>query len=517
MSWVKRLTWLLPILVFIALGALYHFGYPNINDGDSFYHIRHAEIYRTNGLLNSSLPWASASVIKTYASDIWYGFHILLIPFTYAANLVTGIRWAGLFLTAFSLSIFYLVIKKLGVRFPFFWSLLLTFSSADMLFRLAMMRPHILTFAFSILLLYALVEQKIWLAALAGFAIAWIHLSLSWVIPIIAAVIIIFQFLHNQKINWWSYGGLIAASLLGWLARPNPLGALKLAYIQVVELMLVKQARIPLRFGAELGPVDWSIFTGQLLPLSLLLLTAAGLFMWLLVTKKIWAVPITKRIVLWTTLALSTGFFILSIGVARRSIDLWTAFTIIFIGLVCTEFITLFKKQALLIGSLVISLGVVALSTNYYIANLYRLQAIPQTKFQAVSGWLQKNTKPQDVVVNTHWDNFGPLFLWNSNNYYINGMDPIFAYTYSEKLYWEIFFPETDQLVIVDNQIFTCPQFLCKGEGFVNFHNVLKTDFNAKYILVESRRNPLLKAQLDKMRSFKDVFHTEGETLYQIL
>ena len=83
---------IIALVVFSAIALFFHAYYPNISDPDSFYHIRHASLYRENGILNSNFPWVTKSAIGKFGADIWYGFHILLIPFTYGDNLIRNIK-----------------------------------------------------------------------------------------------------------------------------------------------------------------------------------------------------------------------------------------------------------------------------------------------------------------------------------------------------------------------------------------------------------------------------------------
>ena len=59
-------------------------------DADSYYHVRHARLYLTGGVLQTAFPWAQYSVIRTHAADLWYGFHVLLLPLASLDDLVKG-------------------------------------------------------------------------------------------------------------------------------------------------------------------------------------------------------------------------------------------------------------------------------------------------------------------------------------------------------------------------------------------------------------------------------------------
>lgn len=509
------------ILIFIAFAFWWHFGYQNINDPDSFYHIRHAWVYRTAGLFDSSFPWTQFSVIKNLGSDLWYGFHLLLIPFTYFKDLILGLKISGVLLTAAALLIFFIILKKFGARYPMFWTMLLGFSAPDFLFRLAMIRPHLVTLILSLLLFFFLLRCKPWGVLLASFGISFFHLSLSWIAILIFGIVSIVKIISKRYLNLVSNFHLLISCfsglIVGWLLRPNPIGAIKLAYIQVVQLMIEKFRGVPLRFGAELKPIDWSIFTNQFIPILLLFIPAITVLSWLIFRKKLSSLSADDRIAVWASLALSIIFMLLTALVARRSIDFWLGFTVIFVALIFTALTKIKKEMAATALAGVVILGIFMAFNSVIISGTYRAQAVPPNKFHLAALWLKDHSRPGEIVVNFHWDNFGSLFFWNSSNYYISGMDPIFQYAYDKNLYWKIYFPEIDKIIFTENQIYTCGEIRCTAEQVVDLKTALERDFKARYILVEHRRNPKLKDALDKSRGFEDVYSTETETIYEIL
>ena len=101
------------ILLLAGIALALQFSTPNIADPDAFYHMAHAKVYAERGIFYSEFPWAQFSIIKELKSDIWYGFHLFLIPFTYFKNGVLGIKLAGAFITFLTLGGFYFALNKL--------------------------------------------------------------------------------------------------------------------------------------------------------------------------------------------------------------------------------------------------------------------------------------------------------------------------------------------------------------------------------------------------------------------
>src|SRR5262249_18679948 len=88
---------------------------PLIADSDSFYHIRHAWEYRIRGIGDSSFPWAQYSAVRTCGADIWYGFHLLMIPVTLLHPLLNGIYGGAFAVTVASLWLLFLAFRRLHV------------------------------------------------------------------------------------------------------------------------------------------------------------------------------------------------------------------------------------------------------------------------------------------------------------------------------------------------------------------------------------------------------------------
>ena len=300
--------------------------------------------------------------------------------------------------------------------------------------------------------------------------------------------------------------------MAGWIARPNPLGAFKLAYIQVVKLMAIKD--LPLRFGRELKPFVWENFADQLIPITILLVLAFGVLFSLIksgaLKKSDPAAPAIGASGFLTLLFLGMTF-----GIARRSNELFIGFAIIFIGLLFTIFVRQKNRRSaaeilvVLIGTLAL---IIAPVKNIYRVDTYIANGFPPHMMRPAGKWLSDNARPGEIVFNIHWDRFGELFFWNPDNYYINGMDPIFEYDYNPQLYWETHFYAIDKATE-----YTCREIRCTAEEARDTYLALKDDFRASYIVLEKRRNPSLNRYLATAPKFLNVFEDPNLIVYKIL
>jgi len=534
----------MPVIIFALFIHTRLLG--KITDLDAFYHIKHAWIYATQGIFNSAFPWTQFSVIGQVGADLWYGFHILIIPFTLFPDLLDGIRYGAFFITITTFLLVYWALKRLRIKWPLFWLAVFGFASAVLLVRLTMLRPHSLSLALSLLLFAYLTTSHSELPAggeisrekslatnvnrqvrmtilgifLTGLILSWLHIALAWLPILVAMMVLLMEILHRQKIYLSKYAALAIGLVAGVLLRPNPFGAIKLAYIQVVQLLFEKN--LPLRFGVELYPYVWENFAEELIPITTLLIIGITFVGWLSYTKKLKEISAETKAPIFASLILTGFFALLTYAVARRSNDLFIGFGVILLGLIFTYWQStrpVFHKKSTALNVIAIVMVIVLLYMpikNIFLFDIYvfisfRRHGLAAERFKDLSLWLKENSRPEEIVFNIHWDNFAQLFFWNHNNYYINGMDPIFQYVFEPSSYWKVHYYAIDEA-----GPFTCGMTRCTPRENEYTPLVLKRNFNASYIMVEKHRNPKVFEYLDNAREFQKVFENGGEALYRI-
>lgn len=473
------------ILAALVVLAFLYFGSDKISDPDIFYHFAHADIYKNSGILRSDFPWLPYSAIGKYSADIWYGFHLTLVPFAFLQNHVLGMRLAGVFITFIFLILFYFSCALLKITPRFFWPFFALFSSPFFLYHMAMARPHVLSLGLNILLFAFLVSESVWGIFFSALTLTFLHLSLFWASFLIFGVWALIKILNERKLPAKEGLVLVAGILAGWVLRPNPLGAAKLAYIQTVGLAIEKFKSVPLHFGSELFPLGSLVFNYFWLFFAVWLLAIIIFFRAL---SKRSVLMERQKTIIWASLTLSFIFFLMTALVAQRSFDFWVSFGILFIGLVYT--------CRLYVRNFMIYLGIFILiiSAGY---SIYQRNVILNSigwetgRFQKAGDWLKNNSQAGDVVFNLSWDYFPEIFFWDSKNFYISGMDPIFQYSFDKKLYWEAYYLETGKTAG-----FTCPATVCEEKDLKDTYAVLKNDFKARYLLLAKPENDALHEYL---------------------
>lgn len=479
----------------IAAAALVQFISPNIADSDAFYHLRHAALYRNDGLTLREFPWLTCSVIGKVGADIWYGFHLLLMPFSLINDAALQLKSAGIFITSLFLLLFYFALRRSRIAYSFLWPFLLLFSGPVDTARLSMVRPHVLSMGLMALLLSLLVSGSSWGVFLAALALAFFHLSMFWVALLAALIVGIFKSKIERVWEWRRPAAVVVGLLAGWLLRPNPLGAAKLVYVQTFRL-LWEGRELGLALSSEMRPLVLQDVVRFFLPAMAIWLGVAIVVL-VLVRKGRNELSASERVLLWSSLALSLFFFGLALFVSMRSTDQWIVFAMIFVAAGTSYLIgpevsrVLTRETRVMLAPLAAALFVALM---IYSVNYYRLllESCPSpTRFRAAAQWLKGHSRPGEVVFHAQWDLFPELFFWNTQNRYIGGMDPIFEYAESPELFWKAYHLAANQAT--GNTWGTQEP---AGGRQEDTYTVLKRDFGAAYFFIEKARTPALERYL---------------------
>ncbi|MGD8320132.1 MAG: hypothetical protein PVJ02_06750 [Gemmatimonadota bacterium] len=505
--------------------------YPRIADPDSFYHVAHAQVYASTSLLDSSFPWTAFSAIADQNADLWWGFHVLLVPFAPFRDPAAGIRVAAAVLTLAGLGLVaWLSFRHRLLSAPL-WPLVFFLAVPNVLYRYVAVRPEVLSVPLALLLLSALARRQPVLTLALSAALTWVHLSMFWLGPGIGVVWALAVAADrvvarsgaatvsgpDAPRGWRTIPGLAVlvagGTLLGWLLRPNPLGAARLAWIQIAKLLFEKTGGTPLTFAVDLAPLDlptlwrmsWPLLVPWCMGLGWLAWTAAR------ARHRLEETPRRERPHLWAAVVLAVGFLGLTLFVARRSLVHWAAFATVSLAFVVTH-LTPPRRREGISRVLLFSLPLLFAFSLWRNALNDRYVAEPPDTLQEAATWLAANSRPGDLVFNTHWDTFGPLFARDRVNHYVGGMDPIFQYARSPALYWEFHHLSTDERAEA-----TCPDPVCSDEGLRDTWDVLRRDFGARYVLVQPRRNPRLSLYLLNDRRYRLVLETPREAVFEVL
>ena len=487
--------------VAVAAAAYLLLSLPGVPDRDALYHCGHAKLYAERGPFMKAFPWTTYSVVRTYASDIWYGFHLLLAPFTFARDPVRGVKLAGVFDLAALLVLFYVAMRRAGMRLPYLWPFLVLGFTPFLLYRLLMTRPHIISMGLAALLLSCTVGGSLWGVGIVSFAVTFVHLGFFWVIPLVVGAVIVVKRLGEEPWAWKEAVVALAGGMAGWLLRPNPIGAGKLVYVQIVQLALEKQKGVALLFGADLlsgldsmktYPEDFARLFGP----ALILCVAAAVVLIAALFHGVEFKP-RQRTLLWSSFSLSAITLVMMMYFSIRAVDLWAVFSVVFVAALFTFVLPprdgprpAFPSRRP--AAIAAALGGLLVAYMFWSGfQQYETQmpkfTYPPDRFKGAAEWIEAHSAPGEVVFHGHWDLFPDLFFWNTENRYIGGMDPIFQYAYDPALYWK-----AHHLWSGTFGSYTCGTPACgPGRGEDTF-TVLRRDFEASFLVLEKQRHAAL-------------------------
>ncbi len=509
---------------------------PNVADLDGFYHLGHARAYLEHGLFDTALPWATRSVIADIGGDLWWGFHVLLIPFALIGDVPLSMHAAGLTLTAGLAATLWAVLKRHDVPDAPLWAAAFLLAVPNIFFRHLMIRPHVVSMAAGITLLSVLVRGRWWHALLLSALISWVHLSLFWLAPGICVAYALARIPATALLGpdrpdtgvpiRHALPAVAAGTVLGWFSRPDALQTAYLLNVQLVQLFTQKTLEQPLTFAAELSPIP---------PFTLLRTSWLFAVVWVcalgFVGKRLWteAVQDGERTPSWSqgqaTVLLGAGaisvvFLAVALLSARRGMEQWVGFGAVAVAVALAPSISTWCRdrsltalirspRSLLIGgAIAVHLG---WATHRHLLNVERV-SFPSTTMKEVSDFLAAESRPGDVVFHARWDNFGPLFAFNRSNLYLGGMDPIFQFAHDPRAFWEFFYLSSDV-----NTEWTCDAFPCQDGVATDTHTALLQHFGARWIVVEPRRNPRLSLYLLGHDDFRLALETQKEALFEII
>lgn len=422
-----------------AVSALLHFTSKNFPDPDSFYHFGHAQVYIEKGPFYQEFPWAAFSVIGQVGADIWWGFHVALMPFALFGDPLIGLKTASFTCTLALLTLLFIAFRRMNVVHPWLWPFLVLFASPWSTVRFEAVRPSLVSMPlFALLLMLVIQRASSWKIVLCGFAIGFFHQTFSWtalgllVVALIAKAAIEREFVIKESLA--AFVGLV----LSWLLRPDPLGALELMKVQIIDLARLKSSGTPIAFGTEVYPMAQEAWQSIYLPF--LVLWAVSIVVML------YSVHVRKRAVaridltaMWALLLLSIGYFMLTAFSTQRGIEPWVVFAAMLIAIVWSRLLIEQEKlraPATIVASTVVG-GLAIWCVAFSLKHLQEFAINPERKRPAME-WLKSNTEVGALVFQPYWSAFAESFFWNKHNRYIGGMDPVFQYSFDPGLYFAV-------------------------------------------------------------------------------
>lgn len=454
--------WIAPLLLVIATVSLFLFyeATPYFPDPDSFYHAGIAQRMASEGLVQD-FPWLPFTTLADNFADQHFGYHLFLMPFVTAFDPLIGVKVATVVLAAGFLLVFYFFLRSFHVRYPFLFSLALLVVN-PFTFRLGLAKATALALIIFFLGLWALFHFRWKWLMLFAFLYTFIHggfLLLAFSATFFVAMSMILNTARGEQ-HHRALGKIFAGVRRALRFRKRPYFHTKIAlavllgfglgivlnpyfpqntfflYEQVVEIGFLN-AQDVIAVGGEWYPYAFS----ELIPNAIIAVIAFVIaFPAFLLTLK------RQSKQSWTLLLLTAFLFLFTLK-SRRYVEYFVPLTVAFSAFAVTAALGKQKlREALRIlppwGSASLASRILVVSALTVISILLPTVLIRdiiteredfQRGFHITTSKrsmeaLKLISSPGDIVVHSDWDEFPMLFYYNSENFYIAGLDPTFLY-----------------------------------------------------------------------------------------
>ena len=172
--WRVAILGLVLFAVFFVAMAWVQFSTPDMPDNDGFYHIRLAEIMRTQGL-KPEFPWLPLTILNPREfSDHHFLFHVGLIPFTFG-DLRLGAKWAAVFYASLAFLSIWWLLRGQQVPYAWLWAVGLLAVSEAFLYRMSITRAQSLSLAVLALGLHWMLKQRYHYLIALAFIYVWLY------------------------------------------------------------------------------------------------------------------------------------------------------------------------------------------------------------------------------------------------------------------------------------------------------------------------------------------------------
>jgi hypothetical protein len=481
------------ILLSILIGAGFFLllsASPDSSGGfDAYRHAKLASRLITEPKAVFADPWHLAYFWRQPV-DVWFGYHMLLAPFTLVFGLVTASKVLGSIVFGALAYTLFRLLRRLEVPCRTAWVLLTLTGSSVVLCRSTEVRPFLLSVLLTFLAaLFTLEDRPIGMALIS--ALHALSYSMFFLVAAAPALwLVLRRDRRALRIALCCAGGIGVGLLL------SPYFPENIRY-DIVQASVVDVAlRAHVLMGGELYPVRswWWIATS--LPV---------LALWLA------AVPIRLRQLMRGNFSPGTDLlFAASVvtfaGTIRvgRTADFFVPFAMLFAACVLSPLLGNWRKDLRYIG---VPLGLIC-AANVYLASTYVLGSPSIARFRGAAEYLRANA-PRDLVANAQWGDYQFLFFWNSQTRYVVGIEPTMMYLSDPKKYWL-------WRHMSDDEPTTCGEEHCADSERIAIASAVRDQLGAKYVFAEHAVNPRLEKVLHQTAGVEEVYRDPAFSIFRV-
>ena len=507
------ITYMIVILLAVGIATAFQ-ALPTFPDPDSFYHAKISMMIPQEGVLQS-FPWLQASVLNDSYIDQHFLYHVFLTPFVYLFDPLVGAKFANVILTTALIVLFYWMLRRYQVKFAFLYTFILMVTMPFM-FRINLIKAPAVSIIFLLIGIHLIFQYRYRLLFVLSFFYVWAYGGFILIVifaGLYALVSIVYDWLrglshrpfsvivaHSRELKLFFIS--IAGVISGLIINPHFPNNLIFYWNQLVKIGVVNYQSI-ISVGNEWYPYKFVDLAAGTALVTIVLLIA--LYLFIAHHKRI-----SKKSI---TLFLIFIFFFAFTLKSRRYVEYYVPFVLLFEAFAINQLAGAYSWRTVwgVVKRFYSNNRIVATILGvYFIVTLPALigkdihstysdfqNGIPLDRFQATAEWLQEESEPGDIVFHSSWDEFPILFYYNSDNYYIAGLDPTFTYEYDKTLYHKM----------VDITIGTQTDNL-----YEDIHGV----FGASYVLVEISHEAMEK-NIEQDGGFLEVSRDTDAIIYKVL
>jgi hypothetical protein len=223
------------VLLFLVIAVSLQLFVPYPIDDDTAYHFTVGQLINKHGILHS-FPWTPFSWQFDHYADKEFLFHLLFVPLG-GLGFVTAARVVGALAGALVLITLYFILRAEKVPYGGVWSLLLL-TCSEFVFRLALVRPHLLSITLALILIWAYAQGRLRIVAIVAFLYPLSYVAF-WQIPLIlVAAAESARLLAGERARWKSALTVLVGIAVGVAVHPNTLNLLGINWIHMVNVLI---------------------------------------------------------------------------------------------------------------------------------------------------------------------------------------------------------------------------------------------------------------------------------------
>jgi hypothetical protein len=430
-----RRRWAHAATALVALGIVgvvlhrLQFSSHGLIDNDGYFHIKFSYLMTHGEALIRKLPWLHFTIHRDYYRDHHFLQHVLLAPFTFF-DLRLGAKYAAWAFATLAFGAFYLAAARRGVLVAGILTVALLGGGNHFLYRMMMTRVPSLSLALLLVVVWLLAERRDRWLAVAMFAYVWLYDGFVQGLVAILLMVLAELFVEgrfNGRTLAWGLAGVLAGMVINPYFPHNFESYLFNLHRTVGEAQLSISDT-----GWEWKPLE----SYYLLRNFRATWTAFGIGLLLAALGR----RTSRETVGTLLLAVLMTALIMK---ARRYSDVWPGVVFLFLAFAWADFWDDFKQRfgERTRGPRWVATAALAGLLAFFIPRSYHkgVEMVESESsfehYKGASEYLLANAEPKTVVFNAGWDDFPFLFFFNSENYYVLGLDQLYMRRYDEKLY----------------------------------------------------------------------------------